>query len=119
MARSAAPGSLSKEREPCSLAEPIGRHGEDDAPCLETHQKEGEDVQQEDAVSQTAKLWMRTRGSVAMLALRAIVMAKATRARTGERCSRSAMIHTPKLVTNSKRLPPNVPVTNGKIRRSS
>ena len=64
----------------------------------------------------TAKLWMRIRGRMARLAVRAIVIAKATRQRTAERPRRSAMIHTPMQVTNSNRLPPSVPVTNGMTR---
>ncbi len=63
--------------------------------------------------SHTAKLWIRIRGGLESPAVRAIVIAKATRHRTGDRPIRSAMIHTPKVVTNSSRLAPSVPRTIG------
>ena len=57
------------------------------------------------------------RARVVRPASRAIVIAKATRQRTAESSSRSAMIQTPKQVTNSRRLPPRVPVTKGMTKR--
>ena len=59
------------------------------------------------------------RGGVRSAAVRATVMAKATRHSTADSPRRSAMIQAPKQVTNSAMLPPRVPVTNGFTKRST